>query len=558
MDQREQRDAMLRARRQAVLEYQKLKAKEREQSPHIPKAEREGMSWFSKLLIVFLMLIAAAAGAVYWAYTQIQQLDSYQVAAKTEPYVLKEGATLNSVVRDMAGKDFHPYILNAWVKIHSFEYPVIQRGDYAVDGVKTLPEILADMREGNVVKIQLPTVSVIEGMNISMIKRRLLARDNMVNDGSLDLVFSKPEQFIRTILVKSAADETLLQAIGGTHKSLEGLLMPATYEYEPGKTNSVEIVAKSLVKMAEFMREHYLERNQEIDSIAPTPYHVLILASLVERESSIESEQPLIAGVFVNRLKKGIRLQTDPAVMYGVSPDFKGPLRLSQLRRDTPYNTYTRAGLPPTPIAMPSEASILAVLNPAATNALYFVARGPDPKQGHIFSASLQEHNRAVAEYRKAVKDYKEQAAQAEADAAAAAELSGGDAAEQAPAAAQEIVAPQNLGNRASAAQQQGNSSIMNQEQVRSPANAQVSISAAPQQQRTAAAAQMQVNSAVGPQEQQRTAAAAQMQANSAVGPQEQAMDSADLQDPRLSEEELDRRTSSTIQEIRNGALFRQ
>lgn len=431
MDQREQREAMLRARKQAMLEYQKLKAKERDQSPHIPKAKREGMGWFGKLVILFLMLLAAVCGAAYWGYTQIQQLDSYQVAAMNEPYELKEGATLNSVVRDMAGHDFHPYVLNAWVKIHRFEYPVIQRGDYVVDGVKTLPQILADMREGNVVKIQLPTVSMIEGMNISMVKRRLLARDDMVNDGSLDLVMSKPEQFIRAILVKSAADETLLQALGGAHQSLEGLLMPATYEYEPGKTNSVEIVAKSLVKMAEFMRDRYIERNQEIDSVAPTPYHVLILASLVERESSIESEQPLIAGVFINRLKKGIRLQTDPAVMYGVSPDFRGPLRLSQLRRDTPYNTYTRAGLPPTPIAMPSAASIEAVLNPAATNALYFVARGPDPKQGHVFSATLQEHNRAVAEYRKAVKNYKEKAAQAEADEAAAQELGNGSAAHQ-------------------------------------------------------------------------------------------------------------------------------
>lgn len=426
MDQREQREAMLKAREQAVQEYRRLKARERDQSPHIPQGKKKGMGILSKLLIVFLMLIAAAAGAAYWAYDQVNKVNSYQVAAMAEPYVLKEGATLNSVVRELAGKDFNPYILNAWVKINRFSYPVIQRGEYAVDGVKTLPQLLADMRDGNVIKVQLPTLSMIEGMNLSMIKRRLQAREDVAQDPELDLILNKPSEFIKVILVRSASDETLLQAIGGTHDSLEGLLMPATYEYEPGKTTSVQLVAKSLVKMAEYMRERYIERNMEIDSIAPTPYHVLILASLVERESSIESELPLIAGVFVNRLKKGIRLQTDPAVMYGVSPDFRGPLRLSQLRKDTPYNTYTRSGLPPTPIAMPSAASIEAVLNPANTNALYFVARGPDPKEGHIFSATLQEHNRAVAQYRKAVKNYKEKAAQAEADAQAAAELGNG------------------------------------------------------------------------------------------------------------------------------------
>lgn len=426
MDQREQREAMLKAREQAVQEYRRLKARERDQSPHIPQGKKQGMGILGKLLIVFVMLLAAAAGAAYWAYDQVTKVNSYQVAAMAEPYVLKEGATLNSVVRELAGKDFNPYILNAWVKINRFSYPVIQRGEYAVDGVKTLPQLLADMRDGNVIKVQLPTLSMIEGMNLSMIKRRLQAREDVAQDPELDLILNKPSEFIKVILVRSASDETLLQAIGGTHDSLEGLLMPATYEYEPGKTTSVQLVAKSLVKMAEYMRDRYIERNMEIDSIAPTPYHVLILASLVERESSIESELPLIAGVFVNRLKKGIRLQTDPAVMYGVSPDFRGPLRLSQLRKDTPYNTYTRAGLPPTPIAMPSAASIEAVLNPANTNALYFVARGPDPKEGHIFSATLQEHNRAVVQYRKAVKNYKEKAAQAEADAQAAAELGNG------------------------------------------------------------------------------------------------------------------------------------
>ena len=213
------------------------------------------------------------------------------------------------------------------------------------------------------------------------------------------------------MLTKESGDDSLLRALGGPHDSFEGLLMPATYEYEPGKTKASWMLAQALTKMAYFMREQYLERDQRIDGVISTPYQVLIMASLVERESSLESERALIAGVFLNRLRKGIKLQTDPAVMYGVSPDFRGPLRRSQLNRDTPYNTYTRAGLPPTPIAMPSEEAILAVLHPADTKALYFVAKGPDPDEGHVFSETLAQHNKAVREYRRAVRAYKQSVA---------------------------------------------------------------------------------------------------------------------------------------------------
>ena len=139
------------------------------------------------------------------------------------------------------------------------------------------------------------------------------------------------------------------------------------------------------------------------------PYEALILASIVERESSLRSEQPLIAGVFFNRLKKGMKLQTDPAVMYGVEPGFRGPLKRSQLEKDTPYNTYTRIGLPPTPIAMPGKDAVQAVLHPSSTKALYFVAKGPDPQDGHNFAETLRQHNRNVAEYRKNVREYKKQ-----------------------------------------------------------------------------------------------------------------------------------------------------
>lgn len=427
------------AKRHAQREFVKMKSQERSNNPHIPKAKRKGLGIFGYIVLILFLGLVAVGGTAFWGYRQLQSIDSFVVAAQEEPYLLKEGYTLNKVVRELASSNFNEHILNIWVKLHRYDYPVIQRGEYLVDGIKTLPQILADMRDGNVVPVKFPSIAMVEGMTVNMIERRLKTREDLVHDGSLELVLDRPEKFIEQTLRKHDSDDSLITAIGGVKKSLDGLLMPATYEYIPNKTNSVAIIEASLVKMATFMRESYLYRNQKIDGIVSDPYQVLILASLVERESSLEEERPLIAGVFLNRLKKGIKLQTDPAVMYGVSPDFKGPLRLSQLRRDTPYNTYTRRGLPPTPIAMPSQASIEAVLHPADTNAYFFVARGPDPKDGHIFSSSLKEHNAAVQSYRKAVRDYKKQVAlaksKAEQEMADAAEA----AAENAEAAVAEL-----------------------------------------------------------------------------------------------------------------------
>lgn len=393
--------------------------------PHIPKGRRRfvHISLWKWCLAIFLVILIGAGGVAYKGYTEFKTISSYVVPAQDKPYELKEGATVSKVVHSLADQRYHPLLLDLWVKFNHFNYPVIQKGPYLIDGQKTLSQLLMDMSQGNIVRIKLPTVALIEGMTASMIKKRLLSNKELIQDQQLSYIFGSPSYFIERTLVKDAKDVTLLEAIGGTHNSLEGLLMPATYEYVKDQYSTTYLVQQALIKMATFMREHYIERNHDIDDVITSPYEVLILASLVERESSLESERPLIAGVFLNRLKKNIKLQTDPAVMYGVSPDFKGPLRLSQLKKDTPYNTYTRAGLPPTPIAMPSEEAILAVLNPAETDYLFFVAKGPDPKLGHYFSATLKEHNMAVRKYRNAVSEYKKLAKEKEREAAQAKEL---------------------------------------------------------------------------------------------------------------------------------------
>lgn len=379
--------------------------------PHIPKGRRRfvHISFWQWCLGILLALVLVGGGAAYKYYQDFESIGTYVVPAQTDPYELKEGATVSKVVHQLAGERYNTYLLDLWVKFNHFNYPVIQKGPYLIDGVKTLNQLLADMRDGNIIKIKLPTITLIEGMTASTFKKRLQSNSELIQDPNLGSIFDKSSYFMERTLVKDAKDFTLLEAVGGAHDSLEGLLMPATYEYVKDQYTTTYLVQQALIKMATFMREHYIERNHDIDDVLGSPYKVLILASLVERESSLEQERPLIAGVFINRLKANIKLQTDPAVMYGVSPDFKGPLRLSQLKKDTPYNTYTREGLPPTPIAMPSESAILAVLNPKDSKYLFFVAKGPDPKAGHYFSETLREHNQAVKKYREAVKRYKHQ-----------------------------------------------------------------------------------------------------------------------------------------------------
>jgi UPF0755 protein len=183
--------------------------------------------------------------------------------------------------------------------------------------------------------------------------------------------------------------------LGGDPAHPEGLFFPDTYFVAPHSDGAV------LLKRAfETQRDKLLAAWQQRAPGLPyrTPYEALVMASIVEKETGAAHERPLIAGVFVNRLKIGMRLQTDPTVIYGVGENYDGNLRKIDLLTDTPYNTYTRAGLPPTPIAMPSEAAIRAALNPQKTAALYFVARGDGT---HVFSNSLVEHNRAVNRYQR-------------------------------------------------------------------------------------------------------------------------------------------------------------
>ena len=197
---------------------------------------------------------------------------------------------------------------------------------------------------------------------------------------------------------KGLSSAAFSKAVGLSHADAEGLFFPDTYVFDPGEGDLV-----IYRRAADAMQKNLAKAWNNASNISPikTPYDLLILASIIEKETGKASEREQISAVFHNRLKIGMRLQTDPTVIYGIGPEFDGNLRKVDLRRDSPYNTYMRAGLPPTPIAIPGMESLLAAANPAKSDALYFVAKGDGSSH---FSKSLLEHEKAVDQYQRSIK----------------------------------------------------------------------------------------------------------------------------------------------------------
>jgi len=187
-----------------------------------------------------------------------------------------------------------------------------------------------------------------------------------------------------------------MEKIGHKGEHPEGRFYPDTYYVSRGVTD-VELLKRAYEAMAKILEEEWLQREDNLP--LKSAYEALILASIVEKESAIAEERPLIAGLFINRLRKKMRLQTDPTVIYGIE-NYDGNIRFRDLRKDTPYNTYTRRGLPPTPIALPGREAIHATLHPDKTKYLYFVAYG-DGSGRHVFSTNLKDHEKAVDRYQR-------------------------------------------------------------------------------------------------------------------------------------------------------------
>jgi UPF0755 protein len=223
----------------------------------------------------------------------------------------------------------------------------------------------------------LRSVTLVEGWNWRQVRQALSRAEQLRPD------------------TENLSDEMIMSQLGRAGLPAEGRFFPDTYTYAKGSSD-LAVLRRALHAMDKKLDAAWAQRAS--DTPLKTPTEALILASIVEKETGKPADRAVIAGVFVNRLRIGMMLQTDPTVIYGLGEAFDGNLRKRHLQADTAWNTYTRAGLPPTPIAMPGKASLLAAVQPAQTKALYFVARGDGSSQ---FSATLDEHNRAVNKFQR-------------------------------------------------------------------------------------------------------------------------------------------------------------
>ncbi|MGN8157346.1 endolytic transglycosylase MltG [Salinisphaera sp. SWV1] len=247
----------------------------------------------------------------------------------------------------------------------------IKSGEYLVPAQQDPRQLLALLASG---KIRQHRLTLVEGWRFKQIMKAVN------HDPALK----------HTLRGKSSAQ--IMAALGHPDQKAEGRFMPDTYMFPRGMSD-VAFLKRAYNAMQRFLHKAWADRADDL--AIHTPYQALIMASLIEKETAVPSERARVSGVFNRRLKKGMRLQTDPSVIYGI-PNYDGDIHKSDLTRDTPYNTYTRKGLPPTPIASPSRASIRAALHPAHGKALYFVARGNGTL---VFSDTLAEHNREVRKY---------------------------------------------------------------------------------------------------------------------------------------------------------------
>ena len=328
----------------------------------------------NRVFRVLLLLIAAGVGFAGWfawhAYT-----DPLVLPAPTVAFDVRPGFSLSAVARDLgaAGVLAHPFTLVALARMRGVDRN-IKAGSYEFESGITLPRLLSKLTQGDVAQRSLV---IVEGATFGDLRRALRGNPDVKN----------------TVLDLPDAD--LMARLGIQGDSPEGLFFPDTYFFAAGSSD-VAILNRARRSMEARLAAAWEQRATDLPFA--TPYEALIAASIVEKETGKAVDRPLIASVFVNRLRKGMRLQSDPTVIYGMGAKFDGDLRKRDLETDTPYNTYTREGLPPTPIALPSQASIDAVLNPPPTDYLYFVARGDGTSK---FSANLPEHNRAVSKYQK-------------------------------------------------------------------------------------------------------------------------------------------------------------
>jgi len=327
-------------------------------------------------LVVAGVATIAVASAVLYQYAQTP-LPLQVPPAKA--FELKAGSSLRSIARQLveAGVLTEPWRFELIARRRG-DAGGIKAGSYEIVTAVTPLELLDKLTRGDVVQEQ---ITFVEGWTLRQMRQALAEHPHVRHDSGM------------------LSDAEFLEQAGVSgYPSGEGLFFPDTYRFNRGASD-LDVLRQAREAMQKQLDKLWNSRASNLPF--KSPYEALTLASIVEKETGVGADRPLVAAVFVNRLRRGMKLQTDPTVIYGLGATFDGDLRKADLQRDTPFNTYTRAGLPPTPIAMPGLASLSATLDPPHSDALYFVARGDGTS---YFSPSLEEHNRAVDRYQRGMR----------------------------------------------------------------------------------------------------------------------------------------------------------
>lgn len=324
-----------------------------------------------RVIIQFLLVLALALGGVaFWWLNHDLPLTAATLDLSVEPGTTPRGVAQATVD---SGVQTSPALLYWWFRL-SGQARQIKAGSYALETGLTPYRLLAKLTRGDEA---LRSVTLVEGWTFKQVRAALLKAEHL-----------KPDS-------KGLSDALIMEQLGLPGRHPEGRFYPDTYTYAKGSSD-LKVLLRALHAMDKQLMQAWQAR--AVDTPLKTLEELLILASIIEKETGQPSDRPMVASVFSNRLRLGMMLQTDPAVIYGLGEGFDGNLRRRDLLADTPWNTYTRNGLPPTPIAMPGKASLLAAAKPANSRALYFVARGDGSSQ---FSDSLDAHNRAVNKFQR-------------------------------------------------------------------------------------------------------------------------------------------------------------
>ena len=321
------------------------------------------------LLIVVLGLAVTAAGVWYY-----QQAIQRTVKLPAETFSIQPGETLKGIASRLAesGAIDEPWSLRVLARLTQ-KGDVIHAGEYRFPQTLSLEALFHAITRG---QYQIDEwITILEGWTFKQMRQSIANAPKLQHD------------------TRGWTEDEIMTALGHPDLHPEGQFFPDTYYYRANDSD-LTLYRRAFILMQEKLDQAWQQRNA--DMVLSSPYEVLIMASIIEKESQVWEEQPVISGVFTNRLNKGMRLQTDPTVIYGIGDAYNGNITRKHLKTDTPYNTYTRAGLTPTPISLPGGDALLAAARPAKTDAYYFVAKGGGR---HHFSKTLAEHNQAVKKY---------------------------------------------------------------------------------------------------------------------------------------------------------------